>query len=275
MITRFQVIRPPAPIAKYIGRMFLIESSGRLPSDDLKLIVPNACAKMVIPFRNGLVGTSSAWQHTTQQNKISFIGISDIPAMVDYASDQPAGNITVEFSPLGTYRFFSFRWKEISNGICDYTDIANKTARELEERLVNAGSLPARVAMVQQFLLQQFSGGNEDAVFDYCVERIMATQGRISIQALEKYTGYSARWLNMKFSDHLGISPKNLASIIRFQQYYRSMVTNKELFFLEKEFYHYYHDQSHFIRDFRRFTGLAPRFLSNASNQYDRVFYKE
>ena len=255
--------------------MFVIESAGRMPSNDLKLIVPNACAKLVIPFRNGLIGKSSEWYHKTQQDKIIFIGISDIPAEVDYATDGPAGNITVEFSPLGAYRFFNLQWKEVRNHICDYSAISEKMAKQLEERLVNAESLNQKIQIIYQFLIKEFSATSSDNIFDYCIQQINQTKGKVSIKELEKYTGYSARWLNMKFHEKLGLSPKNLASIVRFQQYYKSLVTNKEQFFLQKEFYNYYHDQAHFIKDFKRFTGYPPMFLSKSDNNYDKVFYRE
>lgn len=275
MITNFQIITPPAPLDKYVERMFLIESSGPMPSDDLKLIVPNACAKLVIPFRNGLIGTSAAWRHETKEDRISFIGISDISAMVDYASDGPAGNITVEFSPLGAYRFFNLAWKDLKNNICNYSDIDPKAALSLEELLANTAMAGEKIKIVQGFLLQQLSKSKDDAIFDYCVQQIIATRGRASLKELEHYTGYTARWINMKFNERLGLSPKNLSSIIRFQQYYKSLVTNTEQFFMQKEFYSYYHDQSHFIRDFKRFTGFPPVFLSQASNNYDKVFYRD
>jgi len=275
MITRFEIIQPPAQLKGYVERMFLIESSGRMPSDDLKLIVPNACIKLVIPFKNGLIGKSAAWNHTTKENKISIIGISDISATVDYSSDGPAGNITVEFSPLGAYRFFNFRWADIKNQIHNYSDISQKMAGDLEEQLVNAGNTSQKITIVQQFLIRRLLQAQTDPVFDFCVRAIVQSRGKVSIRQLEKYSGFSARWLNMKFNDKLGLSPKNLASLIRFQQYYKSLVTNTEKFFLQKQFYDYYHDQAHFIRDFKRFTGLPPLFLSQSSNQYDSVFYRD
>jgi len=97
----------------------------------------------------------------------------------------------------------------------------------------------------------------------------------VSIPELERMTGYSARWINMKFSEKLGASPKNLCSIVRFQQYYKSLKANAELFFLEKEFYNYYYDQAHFIKDFKRFTGYPPFQFERKSNGYDSIFYRE
>lgn len=274
MITRFEIIQPVPLLRNYIERMFIIETSGRMPSNDLKLIVPNGCAKMVIPFKNSLVGHSSQWKHISRQNKIGIIGISDISAMVDYGDEGPSGNITIEFSPLGLYRFFNFQWKEITNQIYDLDEVLGPKIRSLENLLVNTETIKERIAIVQNFLIQNLST-HSDPIFDYCINEIIKSKGIIKVKQLEKYTGYSSRWLNVKFIEKIGISPKNLSSIIRFQQYYKSLITNSDQFFLEKEFYNYYHDQSHFIKDFKRFTGHPPLFLAKAENNYDKVFYKD
>lgn len=251
-----------------------MESSGRFESGDLKLIVPNACPKLVIPFKNGLSACSEEWHHVSVENRITFIGISDIPACVDFQHDGAAGSITVEFKPAGAYRFTGLNWHQVKNKIFDYDDVAGTAARAFGEKLANESSIPRKVELIQQFLISLLQQLQEDPIFDFCVQKIMQYKGKLEVRSLERLTGYSARWLNMKFHSRIGISPKNLSSIIRFQQYYDSVISNSELFFMEKQFYEYFHDQSHFIKDFKRFTGHAPGSLSKLNNNYDTVFYK-
>ena len=274
MITNFRIVKLEPGLEKYIERIFIIESSGRLPTNDLKLIVPNACPKLVIPFGNGLSAATREWEHVSPENKIAFIGISDIPAHVDFQHNKAGGSITVEFKPSGAYRFACLHWQDVANRIYNYADVGEKVVKELEERLANEENINSKVGFVQRFLIRVLNTQEEDLIFDFCVQQITRHKGKISIGELERQTGYSARWLNMKFYNRVGISPKNLASIVRFQQYYHSLVSNSELFFFKKEFYDYYHDQSHFIKDFKRFTGHAPVLLSKLNNNYDHVFYR-
>jgi AraC-like DNA-binding protein len=84
---------------------------------------------------------------------------------------------------------------------------------------------------------------------------------------LEKETGYSSRWLHTKFSEHLGTGPKNLSEIVRFKQFYQAYSTGAKLQGLKEHIYLYYHDQSHFIRAFKRFTGSTPTELQNSMNE--------
>ena len=96
----------------------------------------------------------------------------------------------------------------------------------------------------------------------------------MTVKELEKKTGYSSRWLNMKFNERLGVSPKNFASVIRFKQYYEALVNGKEKAFFKNDFYELYYDQSHFIKDFKRFTGLSPTKLERLTNELGERYYK-
>ena len=253
----------------------MLECDGKLPVDDLKLIVPNARVKLVFPFRNSIIADFNGSRFVSEESKITLIGLSDLPSVVDIGEDRPSGNITVEFSPLGVYRFLNLRLSEIKNTICLLDDVLGKESRELSEQLQHvSGGVTEKVNMIQDFLLRFFLSREEDKVFEYCVKHLMQDKGRTLITELERVTGYTSRWINAKFNERLGTSAKNLGSILRFQQYYQAVNLNREDFFFEREFYHYYYDQSHFIKDVKRFTGFAPKQLLQQNNDYDRFFYK-
>lgn len=271
---KFRQIQPYPSLQSFIDRIFVLECEGKLPVDDLKLIVPNACVKLVFPFKNSITADFNGSTFHSKESKITLIGLSDLPSMVDIGEDKPSGNITVEFSPLGAYRFLSLRFSEIKNTIYLLEDVLGQQCLQLEDRLQQARTVEDRLKLIQNFLLQTFITNQADTVFEYCVRRLMQDKGRTLITDLERSTGYTSRWLNAKFNDKIGTSAKNLASIIRFQQYYQAVNSNREAFFFEREFYQYYYDQSHFIKDIKRFTGFAPKQLLQQSNDYDRFFYK-
>jgi len=272
---RLQYIEPHLLLKGYIEKLWVFESNSRAPDGDMKLIVPNGCIKLVIPFRNGLSGTINKWHHLSKENSITLIGMTDVPSIVDIETNSPSGTIGVQFSPMGAYRFFQIRQSEIKNQIHPLTDILGTTAKALEEQISNSESIHGKIQLLQQFLLKQFVLRNSDDIFDFCIQKIALTKGRILIKELERMTGFSSRWLNIKFQEKVGISPKNLSSIIRFQQFYQALTRSNENHFLKMEFYDYYYDQSHFIKDFKRFTGFSPTKFSLTENEFGKIFYKD
>jgi AraC-like DNA-binding protein len=275
MQMRLQNIEPHPLLKSYIDKMWLFESSGKMPAADLKLVVPNGHIKLSVAFRNGIVASVNGKSFTSKEQNISLTGLVDVPVILDVEEDIATGTIVVEFNPQGAYRFFRLSLHEIKNQIHPLTNILGTVAKQLEEQISNIESIDDKIVLLQQFLLKQFMLQSEDSIFEYCVAKITSSKGKMTIKELEKKTGYSSRWLNMKFADKLGISPKNLSTIIRFNQYYNAVANNNEMDFMQNAFYDHYYDQSHFLKEFKRFTGQSHSGFENATNNFGKLFYKE
>jgi AraC-like DNA-binding protein len=209
----------------------------------------------------------------TTENKIAIIGICDTPAVIDSQQDAPTSSIGIEFSPWGFYRFFYSPSGELNNDLHSLPDISGKEAANMERRISGLASPEEKVNLLQSYLLSMLTKKPEDALFDYCIRQIEGTKGGISIARLEKITGYSSRWLNLKFKENLGISPKNFSSIIRFQHYYKTLILEGHELKRKRPYYNQYYDQSHFIEDFKRFTGMTPSKILDIENKFGRLFY--
>lgn len=69
----------------------------------------------------------------------------------------------------------------------------------------------------------------------------------------------------------MGVSPKALARIFRFQRFYEKWARGKRYDQLTGELYGYYYDQAHFAKEFKQFTGYPPRrFARQIPNEFGR-----
>jgi len=255
-----------------IEKIWLYKSDGKITEDDLKMIVPNGRIKLIIPY-NDVITRTGIFEIHSGGNKIFLIGITEVPRIVNDQKQNPSGTIGIELNPAQAYRFFPVRFSAIVNTILPLGAIMGTEASDLEQHLSLAASGAIKADLLQHFLLLHMAP-EEDTVFRHCIERIETSKGQITMQELEKETGYTCRWLHMKFKERLGISPKNFAGIIRFYDIYKSLNTNPFRLFSEKEFYDTYHDQSHFIRDFKKFAGMPPARLTRAINDFGKTFFK-
>jgi len=251
----------------YVAKMWVFESSGRLPALDRKLIVPNANFKLAFTCRNGLVARVGDKTFTQKENELSFTGLVDSAVMLDPKEDTHTSTIVVEFNPLGAYRLFALPYAEVKNQIVGLTDLIGQQAAALQRHLAEAGTVALKLQTLQNFLLKQLERTTPDPIYDYCINRINECKGVISVAQLEKETGYSTRWLYKKFSEHLGTGAKNLCEIVRFKQLYQAYSISGDVQVLKEQLYDYYYDQSHFLRAFKRFTGSNPTDLQNSLNE--------
>jgi len=264
---RFQPVTPHPLLHPYVAKIWVFESSGRLPEQERKLIVPNTNLKLTLTYRNGIAARVGEKAFLQRENGLTLTGLIDAPVILDSYEDAQTGTIIMEFNPLGAYRFFHLRYTEVQNEITDLADLIGNSAQELQSQLAETSSLDMKLQLLQNFLIKQLEQAAPDPIYDFCINRISYTKGLISVAQLEKETGYSARYLHRKFSEHLGTGAKNLAEIIRFAQFYRAYSSGAPLHNLKQQIYHYYYDQSHFLRAFKRFTGATPTELQNSMNE--------
>jgi transcriptional regulator GlxA family with amidase domain len=97
-----------------------------------------------------------------------------------------------------------------------------------------------------------------DSILKSTIETIFLTKGRVAINEILKDELPRRRQLERKFSQRVGISPKQLGRIIRLQETLK-MLLNRRANLTEIAYENEYFDQSHFIKDFKEFTGVNPK----------------
>ena len=70
--------------------------------------------------------------------------------------------------------------------------------------------------------------------------------------------GYSQRHFNQLFADEVGLTPKRFLRVRRFQRVIASVAGRESVDWADLALRCGYYDQSHFVHDFRSFSGLTP-----------------
>jgi uncharacterized protein DUF6597 len=275
MQMRLRHIEPLLQLKGYVSKLWVFESSGRIPSEDVKLIVPNGMVKLTIPFRNGVSGKNKDMFHLSKESSITLIGIGDTPAIVDVEHDAPSGNIGIEFSPAGAYRIFQLRQSELKNRIFLLEEVLGKSARKIQEIIANTECVNDKIQIIQRYLIKLLSKSEPDPILNYCTSLIKNSKGLVTVTDLERKTGYSGRWLYEKFIEKVGLSPKSFSSVVRFMEFYENWAKNPGADFFKEKIYDYFYDQAHFIKEFKRFTGLSPLKFVKSENEFGKIFYKD
>lgn len=269
----FHPVTPHPLLAAYVAKMWVFESCGRLPAEDMKLIVPNANFKLTLTCKNGMVAQIDGRTFAQKENQLSLSGLIDTPVVLDPSDNTPTTTIVIELNPIGVYRIFRLPYSELKNQLHLLPELLGKRGHDLEIRLSEAPNLAMKLHLLQQFLLKQLQFSSADEIYDYCLNRITQTSGLVTVAQLEKATGYSARWLHRKFNEHMGTGAKNFAEIVRFKQCYQFFSSGVSHDALKTYIYEYYYDQSHFLRSFKRFTGSTPTELQRALNELATMHY--
>ena len=128
----------------------------------------------------------------------------------------------------------------------------------LEERIMSAKDNNERVEIISEFITQKTQLiKNKEPLLQQKLKQIIDGKEILSISTIQKDFHLSRRQFERKFKEYSGFSPKSFLNIARFSALIKSR--NKNHTNLTQTAYDFgYYDQSHFIRDFRKFSGSAP-----------------
>jgi AraC-like DNA-binding protein len=264
---------PLGQLQPYISSFWVYESALGVPATDARIVVPNGTAKILIPIKNPLIATVGRKTMTAKEHHIHLAGLNENPTKITGDAKQTI-TLGIQLTPKGLYRFFNLSMHETTDQLFTFEDIFGTWGAQLQHRLANMEDVQEKISSLQYALIYRLNKNTKDySLLDYAIDVINETHGVVSIKELETQTGYSKRYLDLLFKEHVGVSPKRLASIARFQVFYRLWAQEKSKTFFKDNLYTYYYDQSHFIKEFKLFTGFTPQKFADMNNEFGRIFY--
>lgn len=179
-----------------------------------------------------------------------IVGIRTKPIVVTQHGQ--AFTFAVRFRPEGLARLVPFPLVEITHRIVDARELLGAACSILEERLYDAGGDPERVAIIEATLGELVESAEEPNRDLQLVASVRSAAGAMRGICDEHEMSY--RTLERIFERSVGVPPKFFARVMRWRRASQLLVRGDREAWASGEYY----DQSHFIRDFRRFTGFSP-----------------
>jgi len=165
--------------------------------------------------------------------------------------------------------FFDERIELFNDQVIDFKDIGGKETALLYSKLLEAESLDRRIELLDEFLLKRLSFSANKFSRLRLVNSIMHDLSKDdffeNIHSVASRYGISSRYLQKIFLDYSGLTPNLFSKIARFQKSLH-LVAGNDLSLTTIAHQCGYFDQSHFIKDFKFFTGSTPSRFSPESS---------
>ncbi len=135
---------------------------------------------------------------------------------------------------------------------------------EIHHQLETASSHLARVQLLSQYFYEKiYSNHRQELLINHLIQSDSINY-KSHLRDIPKNFAVSERQLERKFKTSVGISPKKFQRIIRFEKSLQLLqgADYSELTAIAYQLQ--YTDQSHFIKDFKTFSGMTPyEFVKN------------
>lgn len=196
------------------------------------------------------------------EHKGGFVaGLDDSFAITE--STGRAHCLQCNLTPLAAYRLFARPMSDLTRQVVAFDDLLGTEALLLTERLAGLPSWAERFALLDATLAGQLAEApspSPEVVWAW--RQLARSGGQTPISLLTTELGWSAKRLIARFREQVGLPPKQMARLLRFQ-HAAAELSNTELpDWCEFAQRHGYYDQSHLINEFRQFAGDTPQGLA-------------
>lgn len=270
---RYAEYRPATPLRDFINCFWSIEPDpAGAPPLTWDRSVPDGSLEFVLHLADPML-RKPVHGEALRESRSILIGQTTEPYLV--SASGPTRMLGVRFFPQTGYLFLDGPVAAFNDQSADLDSILPRAARLPGERIDGADTIHDAIRILESWCLRrlrQHAPTSRDRHFSYACKAILRRKGVVAIAALARELRISNRYMERLFLERSGISPKLFARIIRFQHAlgFLSRPAAPALATIAQEAG--YFDQPHFIREFRRFTGLSPREFAQEQHPFTGHF---
>lgn len=252
----YRIYEPSADLAKHVKTYWSLDSEPE-HEPQRERIFPDGCIELI--FNHG-----DRFKKYDNETDFHLQSLSFIHGQLKHFFElEPTGRVGIfstRFHPAGLQPFIDFDVDTFTGKTLTVTEVWGDEGTSLATAIQKCATHEERVVVLEGFLLKKRDVLKVDnAPVEYCVDAMLASVGDVSIEKLAEELNISKRQLERRFTAAVGITPKLLARIIRFQNILQ-LIENKEFkSFTTVAYDGGFYDQAHFIKDFKDFTGLNPK----------------
>lgn len=170
--------------------------------------------------------------------------------------------MVVRFHQGAAYHFSHFPLETITDQVIDTDLLFGKSINDLRDQILNTNEPENKFRKVEDYFEARLLKEEIPQVISYGIQVLAANPTEQTIKQLSDQCGYSQKHLIHLFKKHLGLTPKALQKIQRFQQVLTELEKSQHINWTQLSLDCGYYDQAHFINEFKHYSGLNPeRYL--------------
>lgn len=246
----YREVMPCAALAPYVRCFWGSEHPLPDRPGEGGIVIPDTCMDIIFHIDYAANRISSIFcaldEHTYRT------GPSD-------ASGGLSATFAIRFYAWTACLFAEDSLRGVVNGHYPTEAFFRRIERALLPRLFDEPTLMGKVRMAETVLLALLAPGKADANVLNAVHHMLRTSGRSRISDVSAALALSSRQLERRFDAAMGVSPKTLASLMRYQLLWQDMVYKPGFDVQDAVARFGYTDQAHLLHDFRNRHAMSPR----------------
>jgi AraC-like DNA-binding protein len=267
---RYREIPPQAPLNRVVECFWTLEGIAGAEVAKPERILPDGCVELILNFGAEFSQHADAGPRLQPRNLL--VGQMTGPIVIS-----PTGRVEllgIRFHPGGTLPFLRLPLHEITDQVVELGGVSSGLERDLLRVTAEAAALSEKIKAVEALLANYLANDKHHSLPTALAGRIVDSHGLVSVDQLASDAGVSSRQLERRFLREIGVGPKLLGRIIRFQQVFRAVELCNSAW-AEVAIECGYYDQAHLIRDFNQFAQQTPAVLFSSQSPLTESFTRK
>lgn len=271
----FNTYTPKGAISTYIESIFHFKNF--TPDHSIERVVPTGHVFIIFELDDFKRYTydneslkpdkefSKVWISGTHKNYISI------------SAHQNSEMFVVQFKPYGARPFLHVEMDAISNKVFGAEELLGDEILQIREELYQSQGSDPKFLIIENWLNKRFNENLcPDASLLQVIHALFEPKTDFNNQISEASVNYehSQKHLIEEFKIHVGLTPKYFQRILRFNELLGKIQRKEKVSWSGISAECGYSDQSHFIKEFRHFSGFNPsEYLEEEYHQDEPNFF--
>lgn len=163
----------------------------------------------------------------------------------------------IRFYAWGASMFAAESMKNTKNTYFDAAYHFPEIKREIEKRMFDVQNIRQLIPVAETLLLNHFRDNYQNPVIFQSVSKILNTRGNLSMTDLKQEALVSSRQMERLFVEYIGVSPKSLAAMVRYQYLWNGFLYHDSFNIADAVYRYGYSDQAHLCHDFKKYHSMS------------------
>jgi AraC-like DNA-binding protein len=181
-------------------------------------------------------------------------GLHLAPALVE--QDRCQRGLHLELNPIGLRALLGVPATELASDVVDLAELPVPWARTLADQVAEQPTWSGRFDVVDTALVSALRPVAPADEVSWAWRRMVADRGGRPVATLAREVGWSRRHFTNRFAGEVGLGPKQMSRLIRFEHSGRLLRAGRPL--AEAAAESGYYDQAHLSNEWRALAGCSP-----------------
>lgn len=247
---KFTRISPDQSLEKFVECYWMMQCSDTTP--EIEKIIPDGFTELIFNYGSVYKANINGSWYTQTPNLLA----GQISSYFYLENTGETGSFAIKLKPAAITQLFGLSMEDYLDKIVDLDSCANPLLAGLKDQFLPFEDEQSLKNRLDSHILLLSKSATENPL-EAVLELIFNSKGKATIKELCEAGKMTERQLQRLFRKYIGLSPKYYARIIRFN-YIFQLIKEKKQTWAEIVYESGYYDQSHFIRNFKAFTGEDP-----------------